>query len=104
MSLDPAQPIGHRGVNETMPDAPIMKTQPDSGPYVGTYRKPPSGQNVVALQNGQLMVDNSAIAFYARDLAVVTSGNSRGNPVEFIRDAKGDIRWIRVVGRIARKD
>ena len=104
MSLDPAQPIGHRGVNETMPDAPIMKPQPDSGPYVGTYRRPPSGQNVVALQNGQLMLDNSAIAFYARDLAVVTSGNSRGNPVEFIRDAKGDVRWVRSVGRIARKD
>lgn len=104
MSLDPAQPIGHRGVNETMPDAPIMKQQPDSAPYVGTYRRPPSGQNVVSVQNGQLMVDNSAIAFYAPDLAVVTSGNSRGNPVEFIRDAKGVVRWVRVVGRIARKD
>jgi CubicO group peptidase (beta-lactamase class C family) len=104
MSLDPAQPIGHRGVNETMPDAPIMKSQPDAGAYVGTYRRPPSGQNVVSVQNGQVMVDNSAIAFYARDLAVVISGNSRGNPVEFIRDAKGDVRWVRVVGRIARKD
>ena len=104
MALDPVQPIGHRGVNETMPDAPIMKPQPDAAPYVGTYRRPPSGQNVVTLQNGQLMVDNSAIAFYAVDRAVVTSGNSRGNPVEFIRDAKGDVRWVRVVGRIARKD
>ena len=87
-----------------MPDAPVMKQQPDSAPYVGTYRRPPSGQNVVAVQNGQLMVDNSAIAFYAVDRAVVTSGNSRGNPVEFIRDAKGVVRWVRVVGRIARKD
>ncbi len=104
MTLDPAQPIGHRGVNETMPGAPIMARQPDPAPYIGTYRKPPSGQNVVRVQDGQLMVDNSAIAFYRPDLAVVTSGNQRGNPIEFIRDAKGDIRWIRVVGRIARKD
>ena len=104
MSLDPTQPIGHRGVNETMPDAPIMKQQPDSAPYVGTYRRPPSGQNIVSFRNDQLMVDNSAIAFYAVDRAVVTSGNSRGNPVEFIRDAKGAVRWIRVVGRIARKE
>jgi CubicO group peptidase (beta-lactamase class C family) len=104
MPLDPAQPIGHRGVNETMPEVPLMKPQPDSGPYVGAYRRPPSGQNVVSLRDGQLMVDNSAIAFYATDRAVVTSGNSRGNPVEFIRDARGDVRWVRVVGRIARKD
>lgn len=104
MPLNPAQAIGHRGVNETMPDAPILATQPDSTPYLGTYRKPPSGQNVVRLQDGRLTVDNSTIAFYGPDRAVITSGNSRGNPVEFIRDSKGDVRWIRVVGRIARKD
>ena len=104
MPLPASQAIGHRGVNETMPDAPILATQPDPAPYLGTYRKPPSGQNVVSVQGGQLMVDKSAIAFYGPDRAVVTTGNSRGNPVEFIRDAKGDVRWIRVVGRIARKD
>jgi hypothetical protein len=87
-----------------MPNAPIMAKQPDSAPYVGTYRRPPSGQNIVRVQDGQLMVDNSAIAFYAPDLAVVTSGNSRGNPVEFIRDKTGAVRWVRVVGRVARKD
>ncbi len=104
MPLDPAQPIGHRGVNETMPDVPIMTRQPDPAPYLGTYRRPPSGQNVVRVQDGQLMVDNSAVAFYAPDLAVVTTGNSKGNPVEFIRDKTGAVRWVRVVGRVARRD
>jgi CubicO group peptidase (beta-lactamase class C family) len=104
MPLPAAQAIGHRGVNETMPDAPIMATQPDPTPYLGTYRRPPSNQHVVRLQDGRLMVDNSQIAFYAPDRAVVVSGNSRGNPYEFIRDAKGEIRWVRVVGRIARRE
>jgi len=104
VSLDPAQAIGHRGVNETMPDAPIMAKQPDPAPYLGVYKRPPSGMNTVSLRDGQLMVDNSAIAFYAADRAVVTSGTQRGNPVEFIRDSGGVIRWVRVVGRIARKE
>ena len=104
MTLNPAQPIGHRGVNETMPDAPIMAKQPDPAPYLGTYRRPPSGQSVVRVQDGQLMVDNSAIAFYAPDLAVMTTGTNKGNPVEFIRDTTGAVRWVRVVGRIARRD
>jgi hypothetical protein len=34
----------------------------------------------------------------------VTSGNSRGNPIEFVRDKSGMVRWVRYVGRIARKD
>ena len=104
MALDPAQAIGHRGLNETMPDAPILATQPDPAPYVGTYRRPPVGQNVVRVENGQLMMDDSPIAFYGPDRAIVVSGNSRGNPVEFIRDASGAVRWIRSVGRIARKE
>lgn len=103
MALDPAQSIGHRGINETMPDAPLMATQPDPAPYLGVYQRPPSGRNTVRVQNGQLMVDNSAIAFYATDRAIVTGGNQKGNPVEFIRDSAGQVRWIRVVGRIARK-
>lgn len=103
LTIDPAQTIGHRGVNETMPDAPIMATQPDPAPYIGLYQRPPAGRNNVRVQDGQLMVDASAIAFYAPDRAVVTSGNQKGNPVEFIRDSSGQVRWIRVVGRIARR-
>jgi CubicO group peptidase (beta-lactamase class C family) len=104
LALDPAQAIGHRGVNETMPDAPIMAKQPEAGPYVGTYRRPPVGTAIVRVEGSQLMLDNAAIAFYAPDRAVVTSGNSRGNPVEFIRRADGSVGWVRVVGRIAKKD
>lgn len=104
MTLDPAQAIGHRGVNETMPGAPILATQPDPAPYLGTYRRPPVGTTTVKLENGQLMVDNNPIAFYAADRAVVTAGNQRGNPVEFIRNATGAVTWVRVVGRIARRD
>jgi hypothetical protein len=104
VTLDPSQSIGHRGVNETMPDAPILATPPDPAPYVGTYRRPPVGTTTVRVENGQVMVDRSAIAFFAPDRAVVTSGGQRGNPIEFIRRADGTIGWIRVVGRIARKD
>ena len=104
MPLDPAQSIGHRGVNETMPDVPLLAKQPDPAEYVGVYRKPPVGMNTVTVRDGQLMVDNNAIGFFARDRAVMTSGNGRGNPLEFIRDSNGVVRWIRVVGRIARKE
>jgi CubicO group peptidase (beta-lactamase class C family) len=105
LSLDPAQAIGHRGVNETMPDAPILTTQPDPAPYVGVYRRPPTTNvNTVRAQNGQLTLDNNTIAFYAPDRAIVTSGAQRGNPIEFIRRADGAVGWIRVVGRIARKE
>jgi len=103
LTLDPAQALGHRGVNETMPDAPILATQPDPAPYVGTFSRPPQRGYTVRVEDGRLMVNNSSIAFYANDRAVVTSGNQRGNPVEFIRRDDGTIGWIRMVGRIARK-
>jgi CubicO group peptidase (beta-lactamase class C family) len=105
MTLDPGHTIGHRGLNETMPEAPIMARQPDAAPYVGVYRRPPlSTTNTVRVEGGQLMLDGNSIAFYAPDRAVVTSGNSRGNPIEFIRTPEGAVGWVRVVGRIARKD
>ncbi len=105
MTPDPGHTVGHRGLNETMPDAPIMSRQPDSAPYVGMYRRPPlSTTNTVRVEGGQLALDGSSIAFYAPDRAVVTSGNSRGNPIEFIRTPEGGVGWVRVVGRIARKE
>ena len=104
MPLDPAQSIGHRGVNETMPDVKLLAQQPDPAEYVGVYRKPPVGMNTVSVRDGQLVVDNNTIGFFAKDRAVMTSGNGRGNPLEFIRDANGAVRWIRVVGRIAKKE
>jgi CubicO group peptidase (beta-lactamase class C family) len=103
--LDPRQTIGHRGVNETMPDAPLLATQPDPAAYVGTYRRPPlTAMNTVRVENGQLLLDNSTLGFYAPDRAVITSGSSRGNPVEFLRTPDGVVGWIRVVGRIARRE
>ena len=104
LSLSPTHAIGHRGLNETMPDAPFLSTQPDPAPYLGTYRRPPSANNVVRVENGQLRLDNSPIAFYAPDRATVMGGNGRGNPIEFIRDGSGAVRWVRYIGRIARKE
>jgi CubicO group peptidase (beta-lactamase class C family) len=104
LAVGPTQALAHRGVNETMPDVPLLATQPDPAPYVGTYRRPPSGMNTVSVQNGQVMLDRSPIAFYGADRAVVTSGNAKGNPIEFVRKPDGTIGWVRYVGRIARKD
>lgn len=104
MPLGPSQSIGHRGVNETLPEVTLLSKQPDPAEYTGVYRKPPSGMNTVAVRDGQLTVDNNTIGFFAPDRAVMTSGNGRGNPLEFIRDGSGAVRWIRVVGRIARKE
>ena len=103
LTLDPAHGIGHRGLNETMPDVPLLPKQPDPAPYAGTYRRPPVGQNIVRIEYGRLIVDDNPIAFYGSDRAVVIDGTNRGNPVEFIRDKSGNVRWIRSVGRIARK-
>ena len=105
MTLDRAQAIGHRGLNETMPDVPLMSTPPDLAAYVGTYRRPPTmTSHTIRIENGQLVLDNSPLGFYAPDRAIVTAGTSRGNPVEFVRDAGGRVQWVRVVGRIARRD
>ena len=105
MKLNPAQTIGHRGLNETMADAPLLAKQPDPAPYVGVYRRPPlPATNTVAVTDGQLTLDGNSIGFYAPDRAIVTSGNGRGNPVEFIRRPDGTVGWIRVIGRIARRE
>jgi CubicO group peptidase (beta-lactamase class C family) len=105
LTRDPAQTIGHRGLNETMADAPILARQPDPAPYVGTYRRPPlNNVNTVAAENGQLTLDGNAIAFYAPDRAIVTAGTPRGNPIEFIRTPQGAVGWVRYIGRIARKN
>ena len=63
-----------------------------------------SNVNTVATANGQLTLDGNAVGFYAVDRAIITSGPSRGNPIEFIRAPDGAVRWIRYIGRIARKE
>lgn len=40
-------------------------------------------------------------AFYGPDRVVVTDGPQRDQSIEFVRDASGVVRWIRVVGRVA---
>ena len=68
MTLDPAHTIGHRGLNETMPDAPILAKQPDPSPYVGVYRRPPlTTTNTLRAEGGQLTLDGNTIGFYAPD-------------------------------------
>ena len=52
LTLNPAQAIGHRGVNETMPDAPLLAKQPDPAPYLGVSRRPPVGTVTVAADGG----------------------------------------------------
>lgn len=44
------------------------------------------------------------IAFYAPDRAVVLEGSHRGERCEFLRDAGGEIEWMRWDGRIARRE
>lgn len=105
LSFDPAHTIGHRGLNETMPDAPVMAKQPDAAPYVGVYRRPPLKTVVnIRVDEGKLTMDGNPIGFYAPDRAIVLSGTSRGNPLEFIRAPDGAVAWVRYIGRIARKD
>ena len=38
-----------------------------------------------------------------RHSAALTDGPDRGQSIEFIRDANGTVRWVRVVGRVAVK-
>ena len=50
-----------------------------------------------------LVGGDTRLLFYGPDAAYAANG-SVGTPYEFIRDRAGSVRWIRVNGRIARKD
>ena len=104
------QSIAHRGLVETLPTVQPLARPPDFAPYVGTYVRP-SNSYVVRAEGGKLIVQdrpNSGgtardhpIAFFGPDRAVVTDGPDRGQSIEFVRDDGGQVRWIRVVGRVA---
>ena len=104
------QAIAHRGLVETLPNVEPLATQPELKPYVGRYQRPTNAVDV-RIENGRLLVQdmpNSGearpampIAFFGPDRAVITDGNDRGQSIEFIRDATGAVKWIRVVGRVA---
>jgi CubicO group peptidase (beta-lactamase class C family) len=104
------QAIAHRGLVETLPNVEPLATQPDLKPYVGRYARPTNSVDV-RVENGKLIVQdvpNSGdprpvmpIAFFGPDRAVITDGADRGQSIEFIRDPRGAVKWIRVVGRVA---
>lgn len=104
------QAIAHRGLVETLPNVEALAQQPDPAPYVGTYARP-SNTVVVRAEGKQLILQehqNSGragadmpIAFFGPDRAVVTDGTDKGQSIEFVRDAAGAVRWVRVVGRVA---
>ena len=102
--------IAHRGLVETLPNVEPLAAQPDPAPYVGRYLRPMNAVSV-RVEDGKLIVqeipNNGAprpvmpIAFFGPDRAVVTDGNDKGQGIEFVRDAAGVVKWVRVVGRVA---
>jgi CubicO group peptidase (beta-lactamase class C family) len=109
-SFSTNQAISHRGLVETLPAVDPLPKQPDPAPYVGRYVRPMNTVSV-RVEGGRLVVQvvsNSGnaqapmpVAFYGPDRAMVTEGPDRGQSIEFIRNDKGDVDWIRVVGRVA---
>ena len=49
-------------------------------------------------------VNGTTVTFYGRDVAYATAGSYMGSPFEFIRGSDGSVQWIRVNGRIARRE
>jgi CubicO group peptidase (beta-lactamase class C family) len=104
------QAIAHRGLVETLPDFEPLPQQPDLAQYAGRYRRPTNTVDV-RIENGALVVQDvpnagnpgeaTPIVFFGPDRAVIPDGESRGQTVEFVRDAAGAVRWVRVVGRVA---
>lgn len=107
------QAIAHRGLVETLPRVEPLASQPDPSAYVGSYRRP-MNTTIVRVDGGRLVVQirpNAGepqppmpVAFYGPDRAVVTGGADKDQSIEFIRDERGRVQWIRVVGRIARRE
>jgi CubicO group peptidase (beta-lactamase class C family) len=109
-TLSRNQAIAHRGLVETLPVVEPLPVQPDPAPYVGRYFRPTSSV-VARAENRRLVVQvqpnngpaqpEMPVAFYGPDRAAVTEGTDRGQSIEFVRAPGGEVRWIRVVGRIA---
>ena len=111
LGLAPGQRTGgNRGGNERMTyHAEPVAPQPDLGEYVGLYRRPPVGEVRIRVEDGRLMVGEGqneyALVFWGRDVTYSTGpGRFVGMAVEFVRDDSGAVTWVRVNGRIARKD
>ena len=111
LALSPNQTTGgNRGGNERMTlHAEPLATQPPLEEYVGRYLRPPGSVVEIRATAGRLVVGSGQnayrLVFWGPDLAY--SGPPRaytGMPVEFIRDESGAVTWVRVNGRIARKE
>ena len=102
--------IAHRGLVETLPNVEALAQQPELAPYVGRYLRPMNAVTV-RIDAGRLVVQDipngrdpnpaMPIAFFGPDRAVITDGNDKGQGIEFVRDAAGTVKWVRVVGRVA---
>jgi CubicO group peptidase (beta-lactamase class C family) len=109
-SLAPGQAIGHRGINEAMTGhAQPLAVQPALDGYPGLYRRPPVGAVEVRQRGDRLIVSgvnqpDTPLVFYGPDVAYALDGAYLGTPYEFVRGDDGAVRWIRLNGRIARKE
>jgi CubicO group peptidase (beta-lactamase class C family) len=104
------QAIGHRGLVESLPAIEPLHVQPDLSQYLGRYVRPMNAV-VVRAERDRLLVQvrpgegdpqpEMPVTFYGPDRATVTEGTDRGQSIEFVRSPAGEVKWIRVVGRIA---
>jgi hypothetical protein len=105
-----AQHGGTLDGNERMTNhAQPLATQPALDEYVGSYHRPPVGDVGVREEGGRLMIGLGAntygLVFWGPDVTYATGpGAFLGMAVEFIRDDSGAVTWVRVNGRIARKE
>jgi CubicO group peptidase (beta-lactamase class C family) len=107
------QAISHRGLVETLPAVEPLAKQPDLAPYIGRYVRP-MNTVVVRTDAGQLRAQvrpntgtpqpEMTLSFYGPDRAVVLDGSDKGQSVEFIRGADDRVQWVRVTGRVARRE
>ncbi len=111
LALAPGQMTGgNRGGNERMTNhAEPLSRQPALEEYVGLYRRPPVGNVDVSIGDGRLVIGSGqnsfGLIFWGPDVTYATGpGAFVGMAVEFIRDETGSVTWVRVNGRIARKE